>query len=556
MCAWKRGAQNNLPGGIRMGHIKEFVTQSTNNSSSTQYSLKILDFNDSSHVSEQLASAYYDSPTALVSSSILTESSSTIDPALNVKDLIYLHSHKFPHSILSCVIHDAVPPGSIVLKDFHLSNAKVCIGDKEVFTCYQGEQFTYDVREGAIGDTKLRYKPLLPVQKVSFSIQLRYPNQSSMELDASLASACIAKALFGCIITKEEVYVFSVREVEYICHVCEIINELDDKYDDESFVIDECYRGIIDASTEVFLKVMINSSLTRNHPKELKAARNHANLVHVITNDFEVFPIKRRLLRPCISLTSIVQHDRGVYKSVDTSSMANNKFMSEHEKQAHSGEIDSDYIAEDLIRVDVDACTFDRVLLYLEHEARNEEFHFDPLIVNDLLEAAKTLGIVGLRECCEKVLGSFSERVRRTPIRLQEIISRNLTGGSEASTGSQGRKKRKETILLLSGMVFDITNWLDEHPGGSSIIPEQALNVDSTIFFEIYHASRQSFLYLKEFYIGELAEEDLGHVKQPTNCPPQAKVSEAFIEQLDRMTSSWRLKRSDMNKTIPTFKSF
>jgi hypothetical protein len=66
-------------------------------------------------------------------------------------------------------------------------------------------------------------------------------------------------------------------------------------------------------------------------------------------------------------------------------------------------------------------------------------------------------------------------------------------------------------------MVLDISRWLDEHPGGSSIIPEQALNVDSSVFFEIYHASRQSYLYLKEFYIGELAEEDLALVPSPSS---------------------------------------
>jgi cytochrome b involved in lipid metabolism len=52
--------------------------------------------------------------------------------------------------------------------------------------------------------------------------------------------------------------------------------------------------------------------------------------------------------------------------------------------------------------------------------------------------------------------------------------------------------------------VLDVTRWLDEHPGGSQIIPEQALGVDCTIFFEIYHASRQAYLYLKEFYIGQI----------------------------------------------------
>ena len=37
------------------------------------------------------------------------------------------------------------------------------------------------------------------------------------------------------------------------------------------------------------------------------------------------------------------------------------------------------------IDIDIDACTFDRVLLYLEHEARGEEFLFDPLLASDLL---------------------------------------------------------------------------------------------------------------------------------------------------------------------------
>lgn len=555
MCAWKRGTQNNLPGSIRMGHIKEFVAHSTKDDLSEQYTLRILDFNDSVQVSEYISNAYYDSPVALVSSSILSSQTSDIEPALKVKDLIYLHPHKFPHTVLSCVIIDTIPHGCIVLKDFHLSNAKVCVGDKEVFTRYQGEQIIYDVREGAIRDMTVRYKPLLPVQKVLFSIQPRCAALSSCkELDASTVSAQIAKSFWGLIITKEEVYIFDIGDENYVCRVCDIVQEsMDNVYEDLNG-IDGSYRGIIDASTEVYLKAAEDNLVLRD-VKEFKFDQDRTNIVFVITNDYEVFPIKRRLLRPCISLTSIVQYDRGMYKSSEGNS-AKSMFISESEKQAHAEEIDEDYISEDLIKVDVDACTFDRVLLYLEHEARNEEFHFDPLIVNDLLEAAKCLGIVGLRECCEKVLGSFNERVRKTPIRLQEIISRNNAGGSEASTSSQFKKKRKETILLLSGMLFDITNWLDEHPGGSSIIPEQALNVDATVFFEIYHASRQSFLYLKEFYIGELAEEDLDSVKKPLKCPSNAVVSEAFMEQLDRVTSSWRLKKSDMRTSIPTFKSF
>ena len=70
-------------------------------------------------------------------------------------------------------------------------------------------------------------------------------------------------------------------------------------------------------------------------------------------------------------------------------------------------------------------------------------------------------------------------------------------GLGQGQGGKGGNAKRGDTWLLLDGMVLDITRWLPEHPGGSEIIPQQSLNVDATVFFEIYHASRQSFLYLK-----------------------------------------------------------
>jgi hypothetical protein len=70
-----------------------------------------------------------------------------------------------------------------------------------------------------------------------------------------------------------------------------------------------------------------------------------------------------------------------------------------------------------------------------------------------------------------------------------------------------------------------------------------ALNVDSTVFFEIYHASKQSFLYLKEFYIGELAVED--RILVPPSGTDGVKASEAFLEQLGKLTK-WRLQESDM----------
>ncbi len=34
-------------------------------------------------------------------------------------------------------------------------------------------------------------------------------------------------------------------------------------------------------------------------------------------------------------------------------------------------------------------------------------------------------------------------------------------------------------------MILDVTRWLPEHPGGSSIIPAQALNLECSRFFEV-----------------------------------------------------------------------
>ena len=48
---------------------------------------------------------------------------------------------------------------------------------------------------------------------------------------------------------------------------------------------------------------------------------------------------------------------------------------------------------------------------------------------------------------------------------------------------------------------------------------------------QVFHASRESFLYLKEFYIGELEPSDRALV--PCEVPP----SEDFLQQLHEYTS-------------------
>ena len=446
-----------------------------------------------------------------------------------------------------------------------------------------------------MGDTEVRLsaKPPPNASKILFSVRPR-PGTSflgdgnCLETNAKVLCMMLSKSLQDCIVTAETIYTCEVDGIQLVCRIEQIEEDADIELNEEDiFALPDTYRGIVLPMTEIFVRQDENGSWattpsstsefgpgsTGSTPWQLvnitpmPSAAPAKNLVHILTSDNEVFPVLRRLLRPCIALTSVVQAGRGIYKENSGEEPA----ASTSSAAVHC--TDASVIEE--VWVDVDACTFDRVLLYLEHEARGDQFKFDPTLAVELREAAITLGIFGLKDICDKVLGSFNERVRRTPIRLSEVIARNTAGGdtaagavvgnpgnhlaavtsssSSTAAGSSGamtnndRKKtnRSETLLLISGMVFDITRWLDEHPGGSHIIPEQALNVDATVFFEIYHASKQSFLYLREFYIGELAEEDVPQVPMPRGGLGAGEASGAFREQLERMTP-WRLKKEDL----------
>ena len=105
--------------------------------------------------------------------------------------------------------------------------------------------------------------------------------------------------------------------------------------------------------------------------------------------------------------------------------------------------------------------------------------------------------------------------------RWAEVVARNDAGGC---------------WVVMDGMVFDLEAWLPEHPGGATIIPAQALNKDCSVFFELYHASRESFFYLREFYIGELWPEERHLVPLE-----EESASADFLLQLRDFSSTFRL---------------
>ena len=530
--AWKRGVANNQAGTIRKGHIKEFLVPSSRSLGTSTF-LTVINTEELDPI---LASSYSESPIALFNST---------DIHLDNANMLYLHSHEHPLCVVTAVRCNNLQPGNIALNEAQRVNCKVCTGEREQWTIFEGNTYKLDNREGVVGDTSVKHakRPLQMLSEIQFDVRLKFndlqnqassstTSHSSTKFDAKIIAQHLQRVYFECIVTLEELIAITIpgsAQVQVVCRVSAMhVDEEEGKDCCVGIGEEDVYRGFVDASTK--FTVVSTTDIVESGSSIvgcIDASRGKKmNIVYVTTSDDEIFPVKRKLLRPAIALTSLVQAGRGKYKS-----------NTEDDNEA------------DEIQIEVDACTFDRVLLYLEHVAREEEFKFDPLIAPDLLEAAEKLGINGLAELCRRYLGSFEERVRRIPIRMEEIVARNEKG----ALAKEQQGKRGETLLILNGMVFDITRWLSEHPGGSSIIPEEGLNGDATVFFELYHASSQSFLYLKEFYIGELDDEDLKGIKNLS--PDDAKPSKPFLDRLDRVAAPWRLKKAEL-LTYQSFKSF
>uniref|UniRef100_A0A8C5TP10 Cytochrome b5 type B n=1 Tax=Malurus cyaneus samueli TaxID=2593467 RepID=A0A8C5TP10_9PASS len=65
----------------------------------------------------------------------------------------------------------------------------------------------------------------------------------------------------------------------------------------------------------------------------------------------------------------------------------------------------------------------------------------------------------------------------------------------------------REAWLVIHGRVYDVTRFLEEHPGGEEVLLEQA-GRDATESFEDVGHSSDAREMLKQYYIGELHPND------------------------------------------------
>ncbi|XP_073515359.1 cytochrome b5 type B [Phyllobates terribilis] len=90
------------------------------------------------------------------------------------------------------------------------------------------------------------------------------------------------------------------------------------------------------------------------------------------------------------------------------------------------------------------------------------------------------------------------------------------------------RNSAKELWLVIHGRVYDITRFVEEHPGGEEVLFEQA-GADATESFEDVGHSVDAREMLKQYYVGDL---------HPDDCKNNSK-KDVFISTSSNSSSSW-----------------
>ncbi|XP_036060915.1 cytochrome b5 isoform X1 [Onychomys torridus] len=93
----------------------------------------------------------------------------------------------------------------------------------------------------------------------------------------------------------------------------------------------------------------------------------------------------------------------------------------------------------------------------------------------------------------------------------------------------QKHKDSKSTWVILHHKVYDLTKFLEEHPGGEEVLREQA-GGDATENFEDVGHSTDARELSKTYIIGELHPDDRSKI---------AKPSETLITTVDSNSSWW-----------------
>lgn len=105
----------------------------------------------------------------------------------------------------------------------------------------------------------------------------------------------------------------------------------------------------------------------------------------------------------------------------------------------------------------------------------------------------------------------------------REVLARNMATGKFKRKDLEARNHRQNANIIIDNVVYDITEFLDDHPGGVDVLLNNAGKDASECFHEVGH-SEIALDWRKQFVIGEVVDEDKWEVKgrePPPVEPPE-----------------------------------
>jgi len=103
----------------------------------------------------------------------------------------------------------------------------------------------------------------------------------------------------------------------------------------------------------------------------------------------------------------------------------------------------------------------------------------------------------------------LAERVDKKPVNQKDVKRRTAIAGGISMNDVTKHNSREDCWMIINGKVYDVTTWIDKHPGGDIILSYAGL--DATDVFEAFHDSTTLKL-LPGFYIGDVIDYKVSEV--------------------------------------------
>lgn len=99
------------------------------------------------------------------------------------------------------------------------------------------------------------------------------------------------------------------------------------------------------------------------------------------------------------------------------------------------------------------------------------------------------------------------------------------------------RNTKKDAVFIIDNLVYDVTRFLDDHPGGHEVLLNVVGKDASEDFDDVGHSSDAKEM-MKKFCIGELVDEDKTASKKQKSL--WSSSSDNTEETNDSFLSSWK----------------